>query len=303
MLDRFKGDDGRLRLLQLLRAQHAVSNDQALAEEIANLCELKEFEAGSALIEQGGNDNGVIFILTGVCEVLVNQRLVAERGAGQQVGEMAAIDPSSTRSATVKARTPTVAAMLTDIQVNTLGQKFPDLYRRFAVDLAKRLRERAHHIKAPNGVPRLFVGSSVEGLEVVQNLQRALQYDNIEVLLWTDNVVPPGHHVCDALLDQVRRSDFAVFHASADDKTWSRKDLFEAPRDNVILELGMFLGALGRERCFLLTPRGSSVKIPSDLLGITALSYDAPSDATLLQSKLGPAVQSIRDAARRLGTA
>lgn len=48
-----------------------------------------------------------------------------------------------------------------------------------------------------------------------------------------------------------------------------------SPRDNVILELGMFLGLHGQERALILRPRGADLKIPSDLLGITPLDYDA----------------------------
>lgn len=216
---------------------------------------------------------------------------------------MAAIEPSEPRSATVKARGQVVVAQLTDTQIAALGEEFPQLYRQFAKDLARRLRQRGDHVRPANGVARVFMGSSVEGLAVIRTLQQSLEYDNVDAVIWTDDVVKPGQHVSDALLDQVRRSDFAVFHASADDATWSRKKLFDSPRDNVIFELGMFMGVLGKERAFLLLPRGREVKVPSDLLGITTLTYEVPSDTTLLQAKLGPAAQAIREAARRLGPA
>ena len=53
----------------------------------------------------------------------------------------------------------------------------------------------------------------------------------------------------------------------------SRKKKQAAPRDNVIFELGLFMGALGRERTFIVKPRHVDIKIPSDLLGVTFIEY------------------------------
>jgi predicted nucleotide-binding protein len=46
-----------------------------------------------------------------------------------------------------------------------------------------------------------------------------------------------------------------------------------SPRDNVIFELGLFMGALTRTRTFVLAPSQVDLKIPSDLLGVTFLRY------------------------------
>ncbi len=61
--------------------------------------------------------------------------------------------------------------------------------------------------------------------------------------------------------------DYGILIASADDTTFFRKKKVLTPRDNVIFELGLFSGRLGRFRSFLLVEQG--IKIPSDLLGIT----------------------------------
>ena len=63
--------------------------------------------------------------------------------------------------------------------------------------------------------------------------------------------------------------DFAVLVVSDDDVTTSRKSTQASPRDNVILELGLFLGALGRRRAFVVVARTDDgvPKMPSDLLG------------------------------------
>ena len=50
-----------------------------------------------------------------------------------------------------------------------------------------------------------------------------------------------------------------------------------SPRDNVVFEAGLFGGALGIRRTFILHADGS--KLPSDLLGLTSVRYDPASGA------------------------
>ncbi|MEK5745339.1 TIR domain-containing protein, partial [Acinetobacter variabilis] len=52
-----------------------------------------------------------------------------------------------------------------------------------------------------------------------------------------------------------------------------RKEVKKIPRDNVVLELGMFLGRLGKERAFFALPKDIDVKIPTDFNGITPLKF------------------------------
>jgi hypothetical protein len=60
--------------------------------------------------------------------------------------------------------------------------------------------------------------------------------------------------------------DFGVFVATADDLTLTNDKLVIEPRDNVILEMSLFLGAMGRDKAFLLVEEG--IKLPSDFDGI-----------------------------------
>ena len=74
-----------------------------------------------------------------------------------------------------------------------------------------------------------------------------------------------------------------------------------APRDNIVFELGLFMGALGRSRTFLVQPRGAGLKVPSDLMGITPLTYEAGlSDE--LATLVAPVCNAIRSAVLAVGS-
>jgi hypothetical protein len=83
----------------------------------------------------------------------------------------------------------------------------------------------------------------------------------------------------------VAEADFAVMVLTPDDVTTSRNSKKLAPRDNVIFELGLFMGGLGRERCYLVhenDPQGkANLKLPSDLLGVKAATFKRPDDEDL----------------------
>lgn len=102
-----------------------------------------------------------------------------------------------------------------------------------------------------------------------------------------------------SLVDSIGSFDFAVFVFTPDDVLELRGERKAAVRDNVIFELGLFLGGLGLGNCFFVTPKDCpDLHLPSDLLGILPLAYRADrSDGNLLAA-LGPACNQIRRAIR-----
>lgn len=80
--------------------------------------------------------------------------------------------------------------------------------------------------------------------------------------------------------------DFAVLVLTPDDKTTSRGKVKAAPRDNVIYELGLFTGALGRERALVVVPSAVDIKIPTDLLGVTTLRYKAAKTPAAIKKRV-----------------
>lgn len=139
-LDQFQGSDGKLRLVEALRAQSLV-RDEDLAVELARHVTPKAIRAGTVLITQDAADRELFLILSGTLSVIVSGRIVASRSAGEHVGEMAVVDPKAHRSASVVAVTDCVVAGITGLQFSMLADRYPRLWRSIALELATRLRD------------------------------------------------------------------------------------------------------------------------------------------------------------------
>lgn len=148
--------------------------------------------------------------------------------------------------------------------------------------------------------PALFVGSSSEGLDFARAV-RALLDEDAEVTLWKEGFFDVGSTFIDSLIKALPRFDFAVLMLTADDLLTSREVITLGPRDNVLFELGLFMGRLGRERTFVVRPRGDQMKIPSDLAGLTTATYDWPRADRNHQAAVGPACDNIRKMIHALG--
>ena len=144
--------------------------------------------------------------------------------------------------------------------------------------------------------PRVFIGSSSEGLEVADALQELLEPLS-EATVWTQDVFKPSRTTIESLALAVRKYDFAVLVMSPDDLVRKRSHEAPTPRDNVVFELGMFTGALGRDRAFFVHCRTAPPELPSDLLGIEALTYSERTDGNL-KAALGPVASRLKRAFR-----
>ena len=141
MLHKFEGDGGRKRLVEAIARQHITAGNHALAEEIAGLVELRAVPAGATLIEQADEDNDLFLILEGEFHILVDGVVAAKRGAGDHVGEIAAIQPALKRTATVVAKSDAVVGKLTEAVLADLGDRYPTIYKAIAQQLAGRLMQ------------------------------------------------------------------------------------------------------------------------------------------------------------------
>ncbi|MDF1741931.1 MAG: nucleotide-binding protein, partial [Verrucomicrobiales bacterium] len=282
-----------------LENQSLVHGDTELAAEIAKTGVVSEYGPGSTIVESGASDNEIYLLLTGGVDVMVNGRVVAKRKAGDHVGEMALIDPSAPRCATLVATDTVVTCTIAAAPFSAIAVNYPELWRRLALELAGRLRQRNALVLPPNPRPHLFIGSSVESLNVARAVQLGLDHDDVTVKIWENGVFGASTYTIEALETEVRTSDFALMVFGPDDEYISRDLTEKAPRDNVVLELGMAIGALTHKRTFLMYPRGVDLKIPTDLLGITPLTYTLGEDGNY-DAAIGPVCEQIRRAIANL---
>jgi O-acetyl-ADP-ribose deacetylase (regulator of RNase III) len=147
--------------------------------------------------------------------------------------------------------------------------------------------------------PRVFIGSSGEALDVSYAVQEELTRD-FEVSVWNQDVFRLSHDALDSLLQALDSSDIGVFILRPDDVTESRGESRFTVRDNVIFELGMFIGRLGRYRTFMLLPTAPEISLPSDLAGIITARYDTDRFDRQPRATVGPACTQIRQAVRAI---
>jgi hypothetical protein len=144
--------------------------------------------------------------------------------------------------------------------------------------------------------PRIFLGSSGRQETLVEALTEGLQ-DIVDVDPWT-TAFNPGVSTLERLVELTREVDFAAFVFAQDD--WTTKGASSegasgqaSPRDNVVFEAGLFGGALGIRRTFILHANGA--KLPTDLLGLTSIRYDpdiTPAVVQQINEKLRKAIEA-----------
>lgn len=141
--------------------------------------------------------------------------------------------------------------------------------------------------------PRIFLGSSGKQAKLLEALTSGLE-DVADVEPWT-TTFNPGRSTLDRLVELSREVDFAAFVFAQDD--WTTSEASEpgqaSPRDNVVFEAGLFGGALGIRRTFILHANGS--KLPTDLLGLTSVRYEpdaGPEELGSINEKLCKAIEA-----------
>jgi predicted nucleotide-binding protein len=102
--------------------------------------------------------------------------------------------------------------------------------------------------------PRVFVGSSIKGLDIARHARAALTYD-ADVELWEDALFKSTNVPVENLVHLIEQYDFALFILHPEDKATIRNEDEVTVRDNVIFELGLFLAKLGRSRVFFIAPQ------------------------------------------------
>jgi hypothetical protein len=123
--------------------------------------------------------------------------------------------------------------------------------------------------------PQLFIGSSREAVGILGALKTKLK-SHFSVVPWTNGVFDLSSTTLEDLIEKLKTTDFAIFIFSPDDISYIRKKEHRVIRDNVLFELGLFTGYLGRKHTFILAPSSvpKNFHLASDLAGITYGTYE-----------------------------
>lgn len=146
---------------------------------------------------------------------------------------------------------------------------------------------------------RVFVGSSGAQIEPARKLALSLNNEPtpLQATPWKDGgTFKSMRSTLQNLLGELEAAEFGVFVFGPDDLVESNGVESFRTRDNVVFEVGMFLGRLGPERTFIICNRDplKTLTLPSDLLGITFQSFKFDPKQPL--ESVFPAAEKIRTA-------
>lgn len=145
---------------------------------------------------------------------------------------------------------------------------------------------------AKDKFPAVFIGSSSEGLSIAEAIQQNLNRD-CDSTIWHQGLFGLSRGTLETLVERAGDFDFAILVLTPDDMIESRGKSNQSPRDNVLLEIGLFIGTLGRERTFIVYDQKADIKMPSDLAGVSLAGYRLHSDGNI-QASVGPACTQLR---------
>lgn len=155
--------------------------------------------------------------------------------------------------------------------------------------------------------PSVFIGSSGYGKRTATALKVAMTSteDICDIKLWNQGVFGLSLTTIESLEAELDSADFAIFIITPDDTILKKDESKVVPRDNVVFELGLFSGRLGRERVFVLyekSPDESAPRIdmPSDWHGVTEERYTKKEDYDELRQELATASYNILSAIKRV---
>ncbi len=149
--------------------------------------------------------------------------------------------------------------------------------------------------------PSVFIGSSSENLDIAYAIQQNIENDS-EPTVWDQKIFGLSEFTLDSLTDKLDQFDFGIFVFSPDDKAIIRNQERPIVRDNIVLELGLFIGRLGRERTFIVAPKEiENFQLPTDLLGITIRKYYSDRSDKNLKAALSPTCHDIIDIIKNKG--
>lgn len=168
--------------------------------------------------------------------------------------------------------------------------KASEVYSQIAIALdilnknSDKSSKQANRPKDKQVKPNVFVGCSVEGLNIAKIIQLNLEF-KVNSTIWSQGVFGLSFGTLESLVAKVQTFDYAIMILTPDDVVIKRDSKNIIARDNVMFELGLFMGSLGREKTFIVCD--NTVDLPSDLAGITPAIFST-NDSDNIVASLGP---------------
>lgn len=124
---------------------------------------------------------------------------------------------------------------------------------------------------------KLFIGSSKEELSLAR-LAKSLLDKDFDVTIWDEkiwdaSIFKLNQNFLSDLLKATLLYDFGILIGTSDDEVVFRDNVRLQPRDNILFELGLFMGRMGTSKCAFLVE--NDIKLLSDFQGITLAKFDA----------------------------
>lgn len=142
--------------------------------------------------------------------------------------------------------------------------------------------------------PSIFIASSVGSLPIARAIESNLRHD-AEITVWPEGAFELSKSTLESLLNIIGGMEFGIFVFGPDDVLKWQGDAYKVVRDNVLFELGLFMGKLGRERNFIVMPEGmTDFHLPTDLIGVTPTKYNASRKDGNVRAALSASCDDIR---------
>lgn len=128
---------------------------------------------------------------------------------------------------------------------------------------------------------RIFIGSSTEELDLAIAAKSILEFEkDFEVTIWNEEVWEKAvfrlnNNYLNDLIRATLQFDFGILIGTQDDKVEVRGTEELQPRDNILFELGLFIGRLGLNNCAFLIDK--KINLLSDIKGISLAHFERDS--------------------------
>ncbi|MFT3746945.1 MAG: nucleotide-binding protein [Agriterribacter sp.] len=139
----------------------------------------------------------------------------------------------------------------------------------------------------------VFICSASSALDIALCFKKKLS-DEHDVFIWKEGAFGLTEHYLESIAKASQRYEFAVILLTPEIKTAIADGFKIFAKDNVIFEMGYFLGTFGRSRTFFVVEKSEDFKLPSYIDGINCAEFVRPSSIDLLDIELISACNAVK---------